>query len=151
MKNISSIQLKATLLLLVFSMNTIIGFACSVGMDMGFNTTHHHQTELTDSKSHHHNVDADHHHDEADTDHHSKDSKDNCCKDKVIKFAQVDKSVPQSANNIIQLVFFTAFSASFFDIDISFASKAVPNVKYFVRSYHPPIPDIRIAIQSFQI
>jgi len=68
-----------------------------------------------------------------------------------VKIAQLDKSVPQSLNNIIQPVFFAAFVASFFDIDISFASKAIPSVKYFVRSHHPPIQDIRIAIQSFQI
>ena len=36
------IQLKAALLLLVFGLNTIIGFACAVGVDMGFNTSHHH-------------------------------------------------------------------------------------------------------------
>lgn len=151
MKNSSSIQLKAALLLLVFSLNTLIGFACSIGIDMSFNTAHHHEAELANNDSHHHNDNARHHHDEADTDHHSKDAKDNCCKDKVVKIAQLDKSVPQSLNNIIQPVFFTAFVASFFDIDISFVSKAIPSVKYFVRSHHPPIHDIRIAIQSFQI
>jgi len=151
MKNFSSIQLKTALLLLVFSLNTLIGFACSIGIDMSFNTAHHHDAELTDNDSHHHDDNAGHHHDEADTDHHSKDANDNCCKDKVVKLAQLDKSIPQSQNNTIQPVFFTAFAASFFDIDISFASKAIPSVKYFVRSHHPPIQDIRIAIQSFQI
>lgn len=151
MKNFSSIQLKAALLLLVFSLNALIGFACSIGIDMNFNASHHHDAELADNVSHHHDDNAGHHHKEADTDHHSKDAKDNCCKDKVVKIAQLDKSVPQSLNNIIQPVFFTAFVASFFDIDISFASKDIPSVKYFVRSHHPPIQDIRIAIQSFQI
>lgn len=151
MKNSYSIKFKATLLLLVFSLNTVIGFACSIGIDMNFNTAHHHDAELTDNGSHHHDDNAGHHHDEADTNHHSEDAKDNCCKDKVVKIVQVDKSVPQSQNNIIHPVFLTAFVASFFDIDISFAFKAIPSVKYFVRSHHPPIQDIRIAIQSFQI
>lgn len=150
MKRNLSIQAKAAFLLLVFALNTVVGFACSVGLNMGFNTRHHHTEAITTNTRHHHDK-ADHHHTEADKDHHSKDSKDNCCKDKVVKFAQVDKAVPQSSGTGINPVFFTAFVASFFDFDISFASKAIPNVKYFVRSYHPPIPDIRIAIQSLQI
>ena len=135
---------------MVFALNTVVGFACSVGINMGFNTRHHHKEAITANTAHHHH-DADHHHDEAEKDHHSKDDNDNCCKDKVLKFAQVDKTLPQSSGTVINPVFVTAFVASFFDIDISCASKAIPNVKYFVRSYHPPIPDIRIAIQSFQI
>jgi hypothetical protein len=150
MKRNLSIQAKAAFLLLVFALNTVVGFACAVGLNMGFNTRHHHDEAITANTGHHHG-DTGHHQDEADKDHHSKDSKDNCCKDKVVKFAQVDKTVPQSSGAGINPVFVTTFVASFFDVDISFVSKAIPNVKYFVRSYHPPIPDIRIAIQSFQI
>ncbi|HVG40530.1 MAG TPA: hypothetical protein VM888_02875, partial [Chitinophagaceae bacterium] len=35
------IILKAALLLVVFAMNTIICFACTIGMGMSFNTKHH--------------------------------------------------------------------------------------------------------------
>lgn len=42
MKRNISIQLKAVFLLIVFCMNTITGFACGVGFDMGFNKKHHH-------------------------------------------------------------------------------------------------------------
>src|SRR5689334_8615019 len=34
-------SIRAALLLVVFSLNTVIGFACSIGIDMGFNSTHH--------------------------------------------------------------------------------------------------------------
>ena len=36
-----SIQIKAAFLLIVFVTNTIVGFACSMGLDMGFNSKHH--------------------------------------------------------------------------------------------------------------
>lgn len=157
MKRRKSIQLKAAFLMIVFSLNTIIGFACAAGIDMGFNSPHHHDeaTEASvhihfNGKKHIHN-EVTRHHNEADNDHHqSKSGKDNCCNNEVMKFTQIDKSVPQSLN-IINLTFFTAFVSSFYNIDVSFFSQSVPNIKYFVRSHHPPIPDIRIAIQSFQI
>ena len=153
MKRNISIQLKAALLVIVFSLNTVISFACSVGIDMEFNTTHHHDEEnktITRNISHHH--DKSHHHGETDNDQHkSGNGKGNCCNDEVIKFAQVDKSVSQPLSLGINPIFLTSFISSFYNIDVLFASQATPNIKYFVRSYHPPIPDIRIAIQSFQI
>ncbi|MDQ6904651.1 MAG: hypothetical protein M3139_16785, partial [Bacteroidota bacterium] len=154
------IQLKAAFLLIVFSVNTLVGFACAVGIDMGFNSKHHHDDEATettvhihaDGKKHIHQNEATKHHDEADNDHHkSKDGKDDCCNDKVTQFAQLDKALSPSLSFVINPLFVTAFISSFYNIDIFFFSQASPDVKYFVRSYHPPIPDIRIAIQSFQI
>lgn len=154
MKRNISIQLKATLLLVVFGLNTVVGFACAIGMDMGFNTTHHHDEEATEvhihangEKHEHHNKSATHHHEESNN---GKEEKDGCCNDKVVKIYQTDKAVPQG-NGIISPVFFTAFVAAYYNIDISYPSQVSGNTKYFVRSYHPPIPDIRIAIQSFQI
>ena len=40
-----SIQLKALFLLIVFASNTAVGFACSLGVDMDFNTSHHNTDE----------------------------------------------------------------------------------------------------------
>ena len=145
-----SILVNAAFLLIIFSLNMIIGFACAVGLDMGFNSHHHDGDETTMlNTSHHHN--ASQHHDEADNDHHnSKDGKDNCCNDQVMKFTQIDKSVPQSLKTISP-TFFTAFVSAWYGIDISYTSYSNTSIKYFVRSYHPPIADIRIAIHSFQI
>lgn len=152
MKKITSIQLKAAFLLVVFGLNMAVGFACSVGLDMVFNTSHHHEEEATevhvhaDGKKHvHHHEAKKHHHEEKDA-----SKKDDCCNDKVVKLAQVDKAVPQS-NTFINTVFFTSFISSFYNIDVLFTSHVNTNSKYFVRNHHPPIPDIRIAIQSFQI
>ena len=154
MKGNISIQLKAALLLVVFGLNTVVGFACAIGVDMGFNPTHHHDEEATEvhvhangEKHEHHNKSVNHHHEENNNE---QKEKGGCCNDKVIKVYQTDKAVPQS-NTIISPVFFTAFVAAYYHIDISYPSQISGYTKYFVRSYHPPIPDIRIAIQSFQI
>lgn len=150
MKRNRAIQIKAALLLVVFSLNTAIGLACALGFNMGFNATHHHG-EATETVHVHADGKKHIHHEEAGKDHHkSTDGKDNCCNDKVTKFEQLDKFIPQSSN-LVHPIFFTSFVSSFYDIDVSFLSQPTPDVKYFVRSHHPPIPDIRIAIQSFQI
>jgi hypothetical protein len=157
MKKIKSIQLKAAILLIVFSLNTIIGFACSVGLDMGFNS-HHHEEEVTeaavhmhsDGKKHlHHNEARDHHSDKVKA-HHEKSDKDNCCNDEVTKIAQQDKAIAPSIS-IISPVFFTALISTFYNEDALLSNGADSHIRYLVRRHHPPIPDIRLAIQSFQI
>jgi len=144
-----SIQIKAAFLLIVFSLNTVIGFACAVGLDMGFNSHHHEESAIEVTENHHH--DKSHHNDEADIHHHqTNNNKDNCCNDGVMKFQQVDKNIATSFS-LINPLFFTSFLASYYNIDILSSNNRISDVKYFVRRHHPPIPDIRIAIQSFQI
>ena len=161
MTKASSIQLKAAFLLIAFSLNTVIGFACSVGVDMGFNTKHHHDEEATEAVVHIHENGNKHVHAEKKHDHskphtHDQDNnkptekqKDDCCNDKVMKVEQMDKSVPQSLN-----IIHPTFLISFFDVYYNASlptTVIVKDIKQFVRSYHPPISNIRIAIQSFQI
>jgi hypothetical protein len=132
-------------------MSTVIGFACAMGFDMGFNRKHHHAGDETTIQkiSHHH--DKSYHHGE-DNDHHkSKDDKDNCCNDIVVKFAHVDKLLTQSSNFTVSPSFFPAFFPPFVNIDALPASQVTESIKYFVRNHHPPISDIRIEVQSFQI
>lgn len=144
-----SIQFKAAFLLIVFSLNTVIGFACAVGMNMGFNSNHHEESAIEATENHHH--DKSHLHDEADVSHQkTNNDKDNCCNDEVMKFQQVDKNIATSFS-LISPVFFTSFLASFYHIDLLSSNNRISTIKYFVRRHHPPIPDIRIAIQSFQI
>lgn len=156
MKKNKSIQLKAAFLLTVFALNIVVGFACALSMNMGFNVHHHddeamaamEHTHANGSKHLHQHQTVTHHHDAAN---HSNSKEDgNCCKDKVTQLAQLDKAVPQAYSGI-HPIFFTAFLASFYHIDILPQTGVAKDVKHFVRSYHPPIPDIRIAIQSFQI
>ena len=41
MKTSKTIKYKALFLLISFSLNSVVGFACSLGVDMGFNSSHH--------------------------------------------------------------------------------------------------------------
>ena len=150
MKKENAIQLKAAFLLIVFSLNTVIGFACAVGLDIGFNHKHHHEKDETtlQKTSHHH--DKTYHYNEADNNYKLKGGKDNCCNSQVIKFTLLDKAVPQ-ALNAVNPIFLIAFFSSYYSIDILYTSYLGKSTKYFVRSHHPPITNIRIAIQSFQI
>ena len=141
-----SIQLKAAFLLIIFSLNMFVGFACAIGVDVGFNATNHHE----EVEVHVHKDDKKHHHEKQEHKHTDSKKKDDCCTDKVLKISQTDKAVPQTAK-LISPVFFTAFVATYYNINTTYPSQATASIKYFVRMHHPPIPDIRIAIQSFQI
>ena len=222
MKSSLSIQLKAALLLIVFAMNTVVGFACSIGLNMGFNSKEndlketlgtvvhvhengekhiHHEKEKSNSdekvdqhvemeatelvvhihkngkkhihekkkdshnpdKAHRHNEASKHQeqeerpnhdqskkHDETNRSENSKSEEGNCCTDEVKQFQQLDKSIP-TPSNLVHPVFFTTFVSVYYNISLSPHTDIVRDIKPFVRSYHPPIQDIRIAIQSFQI
>jgi len=164
MKRSSSIQIKAAILLMVFTLNTVVGFACTVGFDMKFNESHHtdekavlahkptephHHEEKADST---HKHDSSHSHDDVKAAHeHAGNAKDDCCTDEAVDFGQIEKRAPQSFDFNFQPVFFALFLTGFYDFDAYAFDKFVSKRKYFVRTYHPPIPEIRIAIQSFQI
>ena len=146
-----SIKLKATLLLIVFSMNTVVGFACAMGVDMGYNNSHH-EAEATEVAVHVHADGKKHHHDKKPvTNHHDKkdaSKKDDCCTNEVMQFQQLDKSLAAKVG--IDIPVFVAISTAYFGINI-FETVKLPAQKYTARYFHPPPPDIRIAIQRFQI
>ena len=154
----------AAVLLVVFSLNTVVGFACSVGIDMGYHSRHHQDEETTEpvvhihkngkehihyEKKSGHDRNKSHHHDQANKDGKLKEDKGNCCNDTVLQIQQLDKSVPQ-ALSIVHPTFLISYSYAFYNVHL-LPFDVVKNIKQFVRSYHPPIPDIRIEIQSFQI
>lgn len=159
MKNQLSIQIKTSLLLFVFLLNTMVVFACSLGMDMKLDSNHHHE-KTASSASHHHEGDVEHHnnkasnapshHQEKQVNHHENE-KDNCCKDEAVKFAKADKLSPQTSDAEINPIFFPALLTSFFNLNVLDGVSSVLINKFVVFGYHPPIPDIRVAIQSFQI
>jgi len=156
-KNIS-IQLKAALLMMVFGLNTVVGFACAVGIN--FKSGSHHAEEQK-SKVHIHADGSKHVHendaaipgktskDESDKDHHEKTDEE-CCTEKISKFDQLDK-VPSSKITFSEPALFLSITSRFTNINVFYTSYIDTGIKYFVRSYHPPIPNIRVAIQSFQI
>lgn len=160
-----SIQIRAFCLLIVFSSNTVVGFACSIGIDMGYNSSHHTDIEIpiktdhSQTKGHNHktgnhdnlNKTGGHiaHHNEG-TDFHKGSSSDDCCSNEITSLLQEEKNLARSLS-IEYPVLQYFYPAPFYITETSFLSTVNTNKKYFVRNYHPPIPDIRIAIQSFQI
>lgn len=165
MTNKTSTYYKAAFLLAVFFLNTAVGFACAMGVDMGFNTRHHNEKPASsaihvhaDGKKHVHKSPGGHthgskaHNHEKGHSHEKANSKDNCCKDKVVKLEQADKSRPATVIGLHVPANYSVLPVSFYRFNTSeYHSDRIKDIRQFVRSYHPPIPDIRIAIQSFQI
>ena len=153
MKKNISIKIKAALLLAVFSLNTVIGFACAMGVDMGFNE-HHHDAEGTAETAIHVHADGNkhNHHDEVSNNHNnSKEDSENggCCNDGVVKFQSLDKNINTNANFILNVPVFIAILSNVFGLDI-LAREQFSNQKNIDQFFYPP-PDIRILIKSFQI
>ena len=150
-------KIKAGFFLTVFALNTVLAFACSIGVNMGYNTKHHHKNDKEHdvAQSHNHTaVASSHHHNKAENspNGHNTSGKDDCCNKSAVQLQLADKSFSQAAKiNINTPVTLLAFN--YFDINslLYFSDKAFNKQYYFVRSNHPPIPDIRVAIQSFQI
>ncbi|RYZ29638.1 MAG: hypothetical protein EOO10_05620 [Chitinophagaceae bacterium] len=148
-------------LTILFLSNTVVGFACTIGADMLFNRDHHHEhSASTTIKVHRHPKGTKPHshsnkNAESSTAHsHKKEQeskKDNCCKDEVAKFVAVDKQISKTISIKAPQMFADIFHPVFILADVEMASGHTPDKSYFVRCHHPPIPDIRIAVQSFQI
>ena len=194
MKRNRSIQLKAAFLLLVFGLNTVVGFACSLGLDMGFNIPHHkeevsaspihihkagkheHQKETAKTSIHVHadgkkqvhqkepvtqpavHIDADgkkHEHPSPVANQHAEEkkipnnTKDDCCKDDVLKFQNLDKNLVLKAKTIIETSALIVSLTTFFPFNISQSvpSPVLPAVRYLF----PPPPNILIVIHRFQV
>ena len=154
MKKKSFIQVKASFLLVVFALNTAVGFACAVGMDMGFNSsTHHHDEDAVTAAVHVHESGKKHVHHHAAVKHQDDENKeskkDDCCNDKVIKFQTTDKNLSQTAKANVNPTAFVSLVSIFFGVDFFTQIKIAPqqNLAFF----HPPPPDILIAIQQFRI
>ena len=152
MKRNISIQFKAALLLTVFATNTVMGFACAIGIDMGFNTKHHDDGEATETPVHFHADGKKHEHPKEANTHNLADKKSpekgGCCNDEVVKFQNIEKNL--AAKTIIDAPAFVAIVSTFLGINLYNITKALPQ-KNIVRFFYPPPPDILIAIQRFQI
>ena len=149
----TSIQLKAAFLLTVFALNTVVGFACAMGVDMGFNTTHHHDEETTVTPAHIHADGKKHHHESTHKIYqHTKETaeKDGCCNDEVVKFQNLEKNINQQSKSFVDAPVFVAILSSFLGVDFFNVFK-VSVQKDRARFFHPPPPDILIAIQQFRI
>ena len=139
----------AAFLLTVFSLNTVLGFACSMGVDMGYNTKHH---EHGKQQAHSHNGSHRHHSHSHLSAQNSKEQKDDCCANGVTKFNKLDKSVVQCNPGLSAPFFLPAGTLSYILQDQNEYGINVHSTFQFVRrSCFLNDISIRIAIQSFQI
>ena len=152
----TSVKIKAAFLLVGFVLNTAVGFACSIGVDMGYNQHHHNAAHLAAkvhnaSKQHGHHKKAQSQHPmhKAAGDAQQPDGED-CCSHGVLQFAKLDKSVTEFFK-LVPAKGSADFLPSFFYSQTLPVTRVVQDVKPFVRSYHPPIPQIYLAVQSFLI
>lgn len=148
-----TIYLKGFFLLIVFSLNTIVSFACSTSEL--FHNSHHSKNSPAKGHSHqhggHHNPQHDHGQQGQD---HEKDKQnkndDDCCAASIISLAKIEKSIARSIEvpSPILMPFIKAF------ISLAPPSAEIGKTIFpdFIR-WRPPatIQDLRIVIQSFQI
>lgn len=149
-------KIKAAFLLTVFALNTVIAFACSVGLDMGYNKKHHQtgQAETAIALSHCEAKNSNgHHHNKAMAGHHEKNfpSKDDCCNKNAVELQQIDKNFSHAEKIDLSAPVLLLALQFAYNINLLHNGEGTSTNHYFVRTYHPPIPDIRVAIQSFQI
>lgn len=150
MYNTKRTYYKALLLLIVFSMNTMVSFACS--FSSLFHEFHHHNSSVTVSHQHndgvkHAHKHNGHHHDTSDSE---KKSQKDCCSESVVAVEKVEKAVSRSIE-APSAFFLKALLASYTDL-----FKLITEPKVVTKHYNrwrvpTTIQDLRIVIQSFQI
>ncbi len=149
---------KALLLLIVFSLNTVISFACS--FSSFFHGFHHHNNPTTpehkhsgnhhdsqgEKNKHDHGTQPEHKHESGSPD----NSKDDCCSSAVIQIEKLEKAVSRTIEAPHAI-----FVASQFAVYKELSSLPALKNTFFpdhVRWQHTAtIQDLRIVIQSFQI
>ena len=148
-----SIQIKAAFLAIVFGFNIVVGFACSLGINMGFNSHQHSEACTVTVK----NYDSEYGEQASSAPvsqyqckHKSDREKDMCVDKKVVKLSRKDKTVPESATEFCN-IFLPSFVASFYQYALVHSTQVFPPDKYYPQDYHPSTGDLRISIQSFLI
>lgn len=149
MKTNRTIQIKAFLLMTVFSFSTILSFACSLGLDMWYNSGHHakkNTAELIQKCCEKDNAIQG-----SKEDKQSQEKSDDCCTKSVIDFQMMTKSVVQP---VIDLSTPPAYTQEhewvlLFTSDLTISAT---QMKWAVFRTHKLLPpDIRVSIRSFQI
>jgi hypothetical protein len=155
-------KIKAAFLLLVFALNTVVSFACSVGL-VDFSEDHHkHGASHVHDKSHSHqgvshqhekSVDVDNHHHLNSTQQLPGEEENNCCSDDVVKVATLDKSVTSVNQNPLPLPVevMAAIYAFILPGYYSAMLPVKPKLCFDRRWALTDDTDLRIVIQSFQI
>ncbi len=163
-------KIKALVLILVFSLNTVAGLACAAGFNFQTKKRHEHSVKSSDkahqhgdAKEHAHDhgdASRHHYHDKAEPAHdqtpslkHESPAEEDCCSDEVVKLSLLDKAITNSSQNNLQVHFAIIYLISDFILSAPTDAAALVRLKPpLLRSW--PLAshtDTRIVIQSFQI
>ena len=155
MKNSSTIKIKALGLLVVFSLNMVLGFACSVGLDLGYNRNHHSQNAAAEHSPGKDKIAGNCHSDFSAGDSSSERSDSpndtDCCSNGVVKFFKLDKNTSASNTDAGTPALWMVRQFTYQIELLQSVNDNSPRTHHFGRNDYPPLPDIRIAIQSFLI
>ena len=161
MKPSRTIKLKALFLLVSFSLNSVVGFACSLGIDMGYNSClddheckerdEHHEKDKEKSEEHHsHKL-----HKHSEEGKHASDcsfnviNDDHCCEGFVVGFQGLDKELVEKSFTKIQHADYAVFNICV-STGLNIPFHRIPvRIPPKIPDHSPP--DIRVLIQSFQI
>lgn len=169
-------QIKAVFLLVVFSLHTLVGLACSVGFNVGLRDPHHpvetashshekphlHKAGVQHAHDHGHVTGKEHSHDasvpphehSSTNTHEDPERQEDCCTDAVVKISLLDKALTSEHAHIllpsVPLAFtlYAFFLNTYATNDFSLLKLKPPNPRSWPLATHT---DLRIAIQSFQI
>ncbi len=142
MNHNKTIQLKALILLTVFSFSSILSFACSLGLDMGYNSGHH--AEMKEA--------ADQCCEKPSNPSEKQNSgEEDCCTNSVIDFQLMAKSVTQNNIDFSVPVYFQQHELLEMLIVLNRFSISSEMKRAVFRTSQMPPPDIRVSIHSFQI
>ena len=151
MNAIPSIKLKAAILLLVFSLNTLRSLACAMDMDgildSFFNTIHHHfegGKEVNASCKGNNECKC------IGNDERDATEKDGCCDTKVVSFDQLEKFRSQTVTGNLGSPVFALPTFLLINSSIHSCTSSIV-LNYIFRNFHAPPEDIRLSIRSFQI
>ena len=156
MKRNICIQLKAAALLIVFSLNTILAFACAIGIYMGYNSKHHYHDEAEKTEAttmHEHACGKQHQHQHENKHQHDlkkNTEKKDCCNDNAISFQKIDKALNGSLNTVNKVPAFVLLINDFQTAD-TYKYAGIQTHQYLLPLFHPPPPDILVLIGRFQI
>lgn len=147
MRRLLTIHVYSFFLTIVFSLNTLVSFACSVGIEMGYNNKHHYTPEKN-KEVHHCCIKQES--DSSGNPENENTGFDDCCTNSVISFQQMAKQVTLSAYDLAT-PFFTELHYP--ETILLSIEKAIASVvkRTDLRTQQQPPPDIRVSIRSFQI
>lgn len=152
MKYKSSIRINALSLLTIFALNMVIGFLCSLGIDMGYNSNHHQGIEPEQVSGSF--VPACHMavSDSGSSNNQSSNSND-CCSGGVVKFLKLDKTTSPTITVDLEKVpvILATYHVNYQPELLQYLGNTSRITHVLMRRDHRPQRDILTTIQSFLI